>query len=162
MLNKNLLLLLLLALFLSGCSSAPRVQPASIPIGKKVDLENSAAVKNQLYAQHKNWKGVQYEMGGLDKNGIDCSGFVYRTFRSKLGIDIPRSTELQATTGQKVSKSKLRAGDLVFFKTGTKVRHVGIYIENNKFLHASTSKGVMISKLNNVYWKDAFWKARRL
>jgi len=161
MLNKNLLLLLLLILTLSGCSSAPRTHPDSIPVGKKVDLKNSASVKNQLYAQYKNWKGVKYEMGGLDKNGIDCSGFVYRTFRSKLGINLPRSTELQSSTGQNISKNKLRAGDLVFFKTASKVRHVGIYIEKNKFLHASTSKGVMISKLNDIYWKDTFWKARR-
>ena len=101
-------------------------------------------------------------MGGLSKDGIDCSGFVYTTFRSKLGINIPRSTALQSKIGSNVSKNKLRTGDLVFFKTATKVRHVGIYIENNKFLHASTSKGVMISKLDNVYWKSKYWKSKRL
>jgi len=164
MLNK-ITFLLLLNISLLGCSSSPDTRPGhlvDIPMGKKVDLNNSSAVKNKLYAQYKNWKGVKYKMGGLSKNGIDCSGFVYRTFRSQLGINIPRSTELQSSTGKQITKNKLKPGDLVFFKTSSKVRHVGIYIENNNFLHASTSKGVMISKLNNIYWKSKYWKAHRL
>ena len=164
MLNK-ILILLFLSLSLLACSTSPDITPgmlASIPIGKKIDLKNSKAVKNKLYAQHQEWQGVEYQMGGLSKNGIDCSGFVYTTFRNKLGIVIPRSTELQLSSGQDISKSKLRAGDMVFFKTARKVRHVGIYLEDDKFLHASSSKGVMISKLNNVYWKSKFWKAIRL
>ena len=162
--NKILFLLLIISSLL-GCSSSPDIRTgmmADIPIGKKIDLKNSSTVKNKLYAQYKNWKGVKYRMGGLSKNGVDCSGFVYTTFRSKLGINIPRSTELQASTGKQIELSKLRPGDLVFFKTKTKVRHVGIYLENNNFLHASTSKGVMISKLDNVYWKSKYWKAHRL
>lgn len=164
MLHKNLFFLFLLALFISGCSSTPYIQSdseRSIPLGKKVDLQNSAAVKDKLHNQHENWRGVKYRMGGLGKNGIDCSGFVYRTFRSELGVHIPRTTEQQSSVGKSIGRHQLRAGDLVFFKTRFKVRHVGIYIENNRFLHASTSKGVMISSLDNVYWKDKFWKAQR-
>lgn len=160
----KILFLLLFTISLIACSSGPDIRPgmlADIPIGKKVDLNNSSAVKNKLYNQYKNWKGVKYKMGGLDKNGIDCSGFVYATFRSQLGIDIPRSTELQLSTGKQIDKNELKPGDLVFFKTKTKVRHVGIYLENNNFLHASTSKGVMISKLDNVYWKSKYWKSKR-
>lgn len=160
MLNKTLFLVFFISA-LVGCGSSPDIR--TIALSKdKVSLTNSTAVKQKLYQQHKEWQGVDYEMGGLGKDGIDCSGFVYRTFRQKLGINIPRSTELQIKLGTKVSKNKLRAGDLVFFKTATKVRHVGIYLENNKFLHASTSKGVMISKLDNVYWKEKFWQAKRL
>ena len=160
MLNRTLFLLLL-SLSLIGCSSTPDISPGTLA-KQKVSLKNSSAVKHKLYEQHKEWQGVDYEMGGLSKDGIDCSGFVYTTFRQKLGINIPRSTELQLKLGSKVSKNKLRAGDLVFFKTSTKVRHVGIYLEDNKFLHASTSKGVMISKLDNIYWKEKFWQAKRL
>lgn len=163
MLNK-IIFLLFLTLPLSNCSASPNISPGrtvDIPIGKKVDINNSYAVKNKLYSQYKNWKGVKYRMGGLTKNGIDCSGFVYRTFRSQLGINIPRSTELQSSSGKPIDKNKLKAGDLVFFKTATKVRHVGIYIENNNFLHASSSKGVMISKLDNVYWKSKYWMSKR-
>jgi len=160
MLNKTLFLIVLISALI-GCSSSPDIR--SVAVAKdKVSLNNSRAVKHKLYQQHNEWLGVDYEMGGLGKDGIDCSGFVYRTFRQKLGINIPRSTEQQIKLGTKVSKNKLRAGDLVFFKTATKVRHVGIYLENNKFLHASTSKGVMISKLDNVYWKQKFWQAKRL
>ncbi|MDH5387084.1 MAG: NlpC/P60 family protein [Gammaproteobacteria bacterium] len=161
---NKILLLLLASLSLLSCSSSPDTRPgtlADIPIGKKVDLNNSSTVKNKLYSQYKSWKGVKYKMGGLSKSGVDCSGFVYATFRSKLGINIPRSTELQISTGKPIDKNKLKAGDLVFFKTKAKVRHVGIYLENNNFLHASTSKGVMISKLDNVYWKSKYWKSRR-
>lgn len=163
MLNKILLLLFISSSLLS-CSSSPNIKISrlsDIPLGKKVDLKNSSAVKNKLYAQYKSWRGVEYKMGGLSKNGVDCSGFVYHTFRSKFGINIPRTTKLQSTIGQAVSKNKLKSGDLVFFKTATKVRHVGIYLENNNFLHASTSKGVMISKLDNVYWKSKYWKSQR-
>lgn len=163
MLNKIAFLLLLL-LPLTNCSAGIDISPGrlvDIPIGKKVDLNNSRAVKNKLYSQYKSWKGVKYRMGGLSKNGIDCSGFVYRTFRSQLGINIPRSTEQQSSSGKQIDKSKLKPGDLVFFKTATKVRHVGIYLENNSFLHASSSKGVMISKLDNVYWKSKYWKSKR-
>ena len=163
MLNK-LTMFFLLASILAGCSSSPDIRPgmlASIPTGKKVSLNNSSAVKNKLYEQHKNWKGVKYKMGGLSKNGIDCSGFVYRTFKSQLGIELPRTTEQQLSIGEPISKKDLRAGDLLFFKTAKKVRHVGIYIEDNKFLHASTSKGVMISDLNNVYWKSKYWQTKR-
>lgn len=157
--------LLLLSLSLINCGSSPDISPGrivNVPIGKKVELNNSHAVKNRLYTQYKNWKGVRYRMGGLSKRGIDCSGFVYRTFRSQLGINIPRSTELQSSAGQTINKNNLQAGDLVFFRTATKVRHVGIYIENNKFLHASSSKGVIISKLDNVYWKSKYWMSKRL
>ena len=163
MLNKTLFSLLL-SLFLISCSSGPDIRPgllAKTPIGKKVDLKNSAAVKNKLYSQYKDWKGVKYKMDGLNKSGIDCSGFVYTTFRSQLGINIPRTTELQSASGKNISRKNLKAGDLVFFKTAKKVRHVGIYLENNNFLHASTSKGVMISKLDNVYWESKYWKSMR-
>ena len=163
MLNK-IAFLLFLTLPLTNCSAGIDISPGrlvNIPIGKKVDLNDSSTVKNKLYAQYKNWKGVKYRMGGLSKSGIDCSGFVYRTFRSQLGINIPRSTEQQSLSGTQIDKNKLKPGDLIFFKTESKVRHVGIYLENNSFLHASSSKGVMISKLDNVYWKSKYWKSKR-
>ncbi len=115
-----------------------------------------------MYQQHTQWKGVKYKMGGLSKKGIDCSGFAYATYREKFGIALPRSTKLQSQVGTEIEKKQLRPGDLVFFKTGLKVRHVAIYIEDGKFLHASTKKGVMISKLNDYYWDDKYWHARRV
>ena len=158
MLNK-ILFLLLLNLSLLSCSTSPDISPgmlANIPIGNKVDLDNSGEVKNKLYNQYSNWKGVEYKICGLSKSGIDSSGFVYATFRSQLGIELPRNTEQQLSAGTQIDKNELKPGDLVFFKTTEKDGHVGIYLENNNFLHASIDKGVMISKLNDVYWQSKY------
>ena len=119
-------------------------------------------IKEKLYAQYTQWKGTKYKLGGLNRNGIDCSGFVFTTFKSKLGIVLPRTTNLQVATGKDIERNQLQAGDLVFFKTGRFFRHVGIYLEHGKFLHASTRLGVTISKLDNVYWKSKYWKAKRI
>lgn len=149
---------------LAGCSSVPeRGAPKIVYVpGAKVDLNNSALVKESLYAQYGQWKNTKYQLGGLSRNGIDCSGLVHVTFKTKLGIVLPRSTESQAELGQDIDKNQLRAGDLVFFKTGISVRHVGVYLEDGRFLHASTKHGVIISRLSETYWKSAYWKARRL
>ena len=117
---------------------------------------------NQLNAQHKEWRGTPYQLGGLSKRGIDCSGYVQRTFRDRLQIDLPRTTALQSQLGIPVNRSQLQIGDLIFFKTGSRKTHVGIYMGNNKFMHASTSRGVIISKLDNIYWRDKYWKAKRV
>ena len=129
---------------------------------KKRLLSNKETVKDSLYVQHDKWKGVKYKLGGLSKNGIDCSGFVYLTYLELFGIPLPRSTRLQSQIGKKIQTDKLRSGDLVFFKTGRKVMHVGIYLENNSFLHASAKKGVMISRLDDPYWKSTYWQTKRV
>ena len=129
---------------------------------KRRQLLNEKAAKGSLYLQHDQWKGTKYKMGGLSKKGIDCSGFVYLTYSEVFGIELPRSTKLQSLIGEEIHKDQLRSGDLVFFKTGWKVMHVGIYLENNSFLHASTKRGVMISRLDDYYWKSKYWQARRV
>src|SRR5262249_52790122 len=96
-------------------SSAPHV--TYLP-GPRTDIADAAAVKKKLYAQYGEWKGTKYQVGGLTKGGIDCSGFVYVTYRAQFGMVLPRSTESQAELGKSLSKSELRSGDLVFFKTG--------------------------------------------
>lgn len=100
----------------------------------------------------------------LDRGGVDCSGFVYRTFRDRFDMQLPRSTEEQTSLGTKVSRDELMPGDLVFFKTGGGENglHVGIYDTNDQFIHASTSRGVIRSSLDNVYWKRVYWQARRI
>jgi len=147
---------------LAGCGQAPVKEAPAYPTGPRVDLANSALVRQELYTQYRQWKGTRYEIGGLSRRGIDCSGFMYVTFKSKLGVVLPRSTERQAELGRGVSRNELRSGDLVFFRTGMFVRHVGVYLERGRFLHASTSQGVMISELDDIYWKPRYWKARRI
>ena len=123
--------------------------------------ENDSVV-NRLTAQHQQWKGVKYRYGGLSKSGVDCSGFVFLTFKEQFNINLPRSTQQLANVGTQIAKDQLKPGDLVLFKTGFKVRHIGIYAGEQKFLHASTSRGVIFSRLDNPYWKNNFWQARRV
>ncbi|MEI2263773.1 bifunctional murein DD-endopeptidase/murein LD-carboxypeptidase [Erwinia sp. CGal63] len=119
-------------------------------------------IKSRLMDQYSDWKGVRYRLGGTSKRGIDCSAFVQTTFREQFGLDLPRSTYEQEDTGKSIQRSKLRPGDLVLFRAGSTGRHVGIYLGNDNFVHASTSSGVMISNLNDAYWKNRYRDARRV
>ena len=157
--NKNWIISISFVFALVGCSHV--LERDTYVSRTKTDI-NIESIKEKLYAQYAQWKGAKYKLGGLNKNGIDCSGFVFVTFKSKLGIALPRTTSLQVKTGKYIERNKLQAGDLVFFKTGRSFRHVGIYLEHDKFLHASTSLGVTISKLDNRYWKSKYWKAKRI
>ncbi|TKG10403.1 C40 family peptidase, partial [Vibrio lentus] len=75
---------------------------------------------------------------------------------------LPRTTKDQSQQGKEIAYEQAISGDLVFFKTSPKVRHVGVYLGNKQFLHASTSKGVIISRLDNPYWASKFWHFRRI
>jgi cell wall-associated NlpC family hydrolase len=154
-----LLQLLFIAALLSGCSST-RFEQTEAPV--LFDLSNSVWVKQMLYSQYEQWKTVKYKSGGMSKDGVDCSGFVSLTYDTRLGIKLPRSTDEQVNLGAPINQNDLIAGDLVFFKTGKVTRHVGIYLEDGKFLHASTEKGVMISRMDDAYWAKAYWKAVRV
>lgn len=150
------------ASLLVGCGSLQEKNTGSyVPAFKQRNVSSQAS-KQALYDHYNEWRGVRYKLGGLSKRGIDCSGFVYVTYKSRLGINLPRTTKLQSELGEKVSKKDLKTGDLVFFKTGKITRHVGIYLEENMFLHASASNGVMISRLDNDYWKSNYWKSIRI
>ncbi|MEA1990363.1 MAG: NlpC/P60 family protein [Pseudomonadota bacterium] len=147
---------------LTGCSSSPNKSVQSLKLAKPVDLSNTTKVKSLLLSQYRLWKGTPYEYGGNDLNGVDCSAFVQNTYRSKLGHAIPRTTRTQIKIGDKVSKNELKIGDIVFFKTGRNSLHNGIYIGKSQFVHASSSKGVTISSLDNVYWKKTYYTSKRI
>lgn len=151
------LTVLLVILLLAGCSSH-RAPP---PNGR---LSDSITVIAQLNEQLNHWRGTPYQYGGLSRGGVDCSGFVYLTFRDQFAMQLPRSTVDQTDIGTRIDKSDLLPGDLVFFKTGSGENglHVGIYDTDNTFIHASTSQGVIRSSLDNVYWRKVFWQARRI
>ncbi len=136
-------------------SKQTRVPDASIP-------RDTSGIKGRLYAKYKQWEGVPYQWGGLSRSGIDCSGFVHVVYKRELGRVIPRTTELQARLGQHIDTNSLKAGDLVFFRTGRNIRHVGIYLENRKFMHASRTRGVTISQMDQQYWKSRYWKSVRI
>jgi probable lipoprotein NlpC len=151
---------LIILILLSGCTLKP-VKPGAPHIPSSLGSDTSR-IKSELYTQYHEWEKVGYRHGGMSKNGVDCSGFVHITFRDKFGVTLPRSTSQMAREGVQIMERDLIAGDLVFFKTGTFTKHVGIYLEKRKFLHASTTDGVTISSLNNKYWKRCFWLARRI
>lgn len=118
--------------------------------------------KKKIFVDFFNeWKHVDYKMGGGSKKGIDCSAFTQKFYKDKLNMDIPRSTLTQVKEGVKVDKSKLILGDLVFFKTGKNARHVGIYVGNGSFMHASI-KGVTVTKLDKPFYKKTYWTSRRI
>ena len=111
---------------------------------------------------YHNWKGTPYRYGGSSKKGIDCSAFVQVGYSSVYQKLLPRTTLELVKKGKQVKRNKAKEGDLVFFRTGRNSRHVGIYLGNLEFLHASQSKGVIISRLDNPYWQRHFWQIRRL
>lgn len=133
------------------------VSDAAAPAGRG----KAATVTEALYEQLARWRGIRYRIGDLSRKGIDCSGLAYVVYRDLFGARLPRTTAAQKDLGRAVERDALAPGDLVFFKTGTVQRHVGIYVEDGKFLHASRS-GVRLSSLASKYWRDRYWKARRM
>lgn len=121
---------------------------------------NNINISRALIQHFKQWQGVQYKYAGNSKKGIDCSYFVQDALKKSLNIKIPRTTLYQSKSGIEVEN--FRTGDLVFFKTGFKARHVGIYLNKGHFMHVSTSKGVIISRLDNPYWRSHYWKTQRV
>lgn len=124
--------------------------------GFKVTKDDNLA----LYKELSEWLGVKYKYGGNDKKGVDCSGLVCQVYLKVYDKKLyRRSSDIYDKNCRKVSKSKLKEGDLVFFATGKKrgkVSHVGIYLKGNKFVHASSSKGVMVSDMESSYWVRTF------
>lgn len=114
------------------------------------------AIKNfSLYCFIDEWYGVRYRLGGTSKTGIDCSAFVQRLYEDVFGVNLVRTALQQFKNCHMVfDMDSLKEGDLVFFHTNRRKRisHVGIYLRNNYFVHASSSQGVMISSLNDDYW----------
>ncbi len=110
-------------------------------------IDVNCVVKNA-----KTWLGTPYRYGGESKSGADCSGFVQSVF-SSCSISLPRTAAQQWDFVKRIAKSSLVPGDLVFFKSGGRINHVGIYVGDNLLIHASTSQGVIIQDLDNVYLK---------
>ena len=109
------------------------------------------------------WYGVRYRTGGNTKSGVDCSGFTVAVYASVYGIMLPRVSREQYRTSRKISTTELQEGDLVFFNTnGSGVSHVGVYLGNNKFIHASVSRGVMVNDLFEPYYLKRYYGAGRI
>lgn len=120
-------------------------------------------LKNEkLFTFLDEWYGTPYRYGGSSKSGIDCSAFTGFLMAAVYSVSIPRNSRDQFSICQKIGKNDLTEGDLVFFKTRNTISHVGVYLGNNKFAHASTSSGVMISDLDEVYFARKYAGSGRI
>lgn len=119
-------------------------------------------IESALRSAAAPWMGAPYELGGESKQGVDCSALAQALYEDAFGVQLPRTTGRQVNRGSSVGQSQMRAGDLVFFRTADQQKHVGIYLDNRKFVHASSSQGVTISPLRYDYWQTNYWTARRL
>lgn len=154
---KNLLLSCIAILLLTACSSTRKTY--------KVPSRNKA---NRVVNQAQVFAGTPYKWGGTTRKGMDCSGLIYTAF-AKENIELPRISRDMATRGKPVKKSAIKKGDLVFFKTNKsnrKINHVGLVtlVKEGRiyFIHATTSRGVLTSSLEEKYWKNAYSQARRV
>jgi murein DD-endopeptidase / murein LD-carboxypeptidase len=141
----------------------------------KNSIKNSEIAKSirhnktidNILTEAQTYLGTPYRYGGMTRNGIDCSAFVLSVFGAAAGLSLPRVAASQAQEGEKIEKSELKKGDLIFFSHGRRISHVGIVESVTeegevKFIHAATSKGVMISSLNDSYWGPKFRFAKRV
>jgi len=143
-----------LSLF-AGCApkvvAPPEVQPPAPP---------KPSVSDILFEQYGKWKGVPYKFGGTGRDGVDCSGLMLVVFRDAFDIALPRTSIEQIRVGQPVPREAIRPGDLLFF-SDRKTDHIGVAVDGNRFLQASTSVGVTISSLD-TYWGARLTRAGRV
>jgi cell wall-associated NlpC family hydrolase len=141
---------------------------------RKVDYETEEITKSSneeilenIIEYARSFEGTRYKFGGTTKAGMDCSGLVYTAFKQQ-DVLMPRISRDMATKGVEVRLKDAVEGDLVFFKTSRRntINHVGLVVESKKgevfFIHSTTSRGVIISSMNEAYWKKAFVEARRV
>ena len=156
---RNIFLFLLFPLFLGSCRTAApaynyqELARASVRLGIDIEMKDNHA----LYVESSNWLGVPYRGGGTSKRGVDCSGLTTAIYKKVYRQTLERTADDQRKKDcQKVKKGNLKEGDLVFFHNGRKKKtasHVGIYLKDRKFIHASTRQGVIISRLDEAYWE---------
>lgn len=165
---NKLLLILIITFTLISCgskkkiSSSSKVKSSSSYVGKPKPI----ATKIADYAL--GFQGTRYKYGGTTKKGMDCSGLIYTSFLSE-NIQLPRVSRNMAKEGKMLRVNQINVGDLLFFQTNKNknvINHVGLVVEiapsTIKFIHSTTSRGVIVSSLNERYWNDAFVMAKRV
>ena len=163
---KRILLLCLLAGFLASCGSSRQTSNKTVV---KTSRSASPAKKVDKIVSHaKGFVGTRYKFGGTSRKGMDCSGLVYVSFLEQ-DISLPRISRDMAKRGRRIDLRQVSEGDLLFFQTNKNrrvINHVGLVVESRRgvvrFIHSTTSKGVIISSLDEHYWNDAFVEVRRI
>jgi cell wall-associated NlpC family hydrolase len=171
---KHFIFICCMAGFIVGCGVSERTleppssargssgESQSEPLPPVISVSKYNEVQASLEQAYRDWQGTPYAFGGISTAGIDCSAFMQVIFDDYFGINLPRDTKNQLYAGHSIRRKSLNTGDLVFFKTGRKTLHVGVIIEDDEFLHASTSQGVTTSKLDSNYWQSRYLSARRV
>ncbi len=118
--------------------------------------------RTKLLNNYRRWEGTRYRLGGTTHRAVDCSALTRHLYRETFQMGLPRTTGGQLSRGKRVTRAKLRVGDLVFFHTGRHQKHVGVYVGQQRFIHASRKKGVTISSLDDAYWAHHYLTARRV
>lgn len=157
---KRLILMILAASLISlgGCRSAKKKGEAVV-----VETVRSSKTKDSqrnIVEEAMTWLGTPYKYAGSEKGkGTDCSGMVLRVYEETEGVKLPRNSRQQSEFCKKLKKKEVKPGDLVFFATGkdeSTVSHVGIMVDDNQFIHASTKKGVILSEMTMPYYERTF------
>lgn len=158
---RCIILLTLLSLYLlSSCRPSAR-----FAVSNEADYQTESMVKDKsiLIDFIKQWLDTPYKYGGMSKSGVDCSGFSSIVMHEVYDIILPRTAEEQYNSGEKIRESWLSPGDLIFFKNfrGHGIDHVGIFLGDNQFAHATESSGVTVSDLNESYYQNRYVGACR-
>ncbi len=144
-------------MILLGCKPATR-------FSSRADMALDAKPQNQLQQAAERWIGVPYRWGGNDRQGIDCSGLAVQLYKEVFHYKLPRNAAKQRVLGYAVRAPYLKAGDLLFFrfKTDEGTEHVGVYLGHGHFIHASQTRGVVIERLSNPYYRRHLIVIRRI
>ena len=159
---KALSNIIILTLIFSSCGINKANKNFYTVYSKKLGVKLEGKEDKKLIKSMAEWKGTPYRYGGTTKRGTDCSGFVSTIYKEVYNKKLHRSSRDMIKDVRKIRKSRLETGDLIFFKTrGRKISHVGIYIADNKFIHAA-SKGVVVNDLDQSYYKKTYYKAGKV
>lgn len=140
-----------------------KAAPTTSPTPKPKTEPASGIVSHSLKKEVDQWLGTPYRHGGTTKQGVDCSGFCGNVYKNVYNITLGRSAQDIYDQSKPINRSAAKEGDLVFFKiNSSRVSHVGIYLSQNKFVHASTSRGVIISDLDEAYWTKYYFAVGRV
>lgn len=157
---------ILILLIIAGCKAHPRYRKGGEERPAQVEYVSDKITTNdniKLGLILQSYLGKPYKGKSKYEDGLDCSHFTYTVFKKYTRLDLPRKASDQFKSGQGIHFKNLKYGDLVFFKTdGKTISHVGIYLSDSDFIHASTSRGVIISSMKNKYWADRYKGARRI
>nr|WP_305120561.1 NlpC/P60 family protein [Pedobacter sp. SYSU D00382] len=159
----RLFLFAFMLVVLASCSSRRHVAKAPHVNAPKIADAMANLESKELYRFITDWTGVRYQLGGLDKSGIDCSGFALLLQKNIYGRSLPRRSRDQADVIEEKRLGQLKEGDLIFFSFGgSAVDHVGVYLNDHYFVHASTTRGVIVDDLNLPQYQKALVKAGSL